>query len=167
MPGTKGTHTLFCFLGICTTPLIAAGIETRAGEWTCLRWHHEQLAEAGAQTLSARGPQQLLRATPEQPWAQHPDLSLTNTHPSTAVPPVCPDLRTLVPVPCRLGAVVGCWSSASSGGDTSALISDSRKATAGLTGHPHPNALEWRHLLWAVISTDSPKVGCHSQPPDS
>lgn len=174
MPGIKGTHPLFGFLGIYTTQLIAAGTETWAGEWTCLGWLCEWLAEAGTETLGVKGAQWLLQPTPEQAWAQHTHLSLPNPPrqclaPAPRSPQPAQTFACCCPCPAGScpGAAVGYRSSASSGGDTSALISDSQKATAGLTGDPHPNAVEWRHLLWAVISTDSPKAGCHSQPPDS
>lgn len=45
--GIMGTHPLFGFLGIYMTQLTADGIETGAGEWTCLTWHCKQLVEAG------------------------------------------------------------------------------------------------------------------------
>lgn len=102
-------------------------------------------------------------------WAcQTPSSSAWSPHhgPSSLPGPSQAAARALPAGSCP-GAAAGCRSSASSGRGTSALISDSQKATAGLTGDPHPNAVEWRHLLWALISTDSPKAGCHSQPPDS
>lgn len=106
MPRIKGTYPLSGFLGIYTTQLTAAGIEPWAGEWTRLGCHHERLTEAGAETLGAKGAQWLLRPTPEQAWAQRIQPEPAKPPPAvpgppTTVPPARPDLRRLLPAPCR------------------------------------------------------------------
>lgn len=160
MPGIKGAHTLFVFLAFTQTQLIAPGIEIWAGEWVCLERHWERLSEAGRENLGIKWAQWLFWPIPEQTWTQHTHESRP-THPSSAWP--C----TMTPPACKD------WQPAAHALPVPALDVPWRHFSAHLGlpersgrshGRPECYCSGVVHLLWAAMSSDSPKAGRQSQP---